>query len=117
MAVYDLHNKKKGAKASGWGNSSGSNGSNGPPDLDEVFRKQKKKLENIFGGNRGGGSGGGGSGGGGPGGGGSGRGSGGTSLNIPGGLLPILGLVALIAIGLFIYTAYYTVPSLSLIHI
>lgn len=111
MAVYDLHNKKKGAKASGWGNSSGSNGSNGPPDLDEVFRKQKKKLENIFGGNRGGGSGGGGSGGGGPGGGGSGRGSGGTNLNIPGGLLPILGLVALIAIGLFIYTAYYTVPS------
>lgn len=111
MSVHDLHNNKKGAQASGWGSgnaSNSSNSNNGPPDLDEVFRQQKKKLENMFGGNRGGG--GGGPGGSGPGGSGSG-GSGGTNMNVPGGFLPILVVAALIAIGLFIYTAYYTVPS------
>jgi len=113
MSVIDLHNKKKGAQASGWdsGNSSSSSNSNAPPDLDEIFRQQKKKFEKIFGGNRGGNSGsgsGGGPGGGGSSGAGSGGGSGGFNMA---GFLPILGVAALIAIGLFIYTAYYTVPS------
>jgi len=110
MSVTDLHNKKKGAQASGWGSGNSSN-SNGPPDLDEVFRQQKKKFENLFGNKRGGNSGGGtggGPGGGGTGGGASGGGSGGPNMA---GFLPILGVAALIAIGLFIYTAYYTVPS------
>lgn len=107
MAVIDLENIRKGAQANEWGPRDSSNSNDGPPDLDEIFREQKKKIENIFGGNRGGQ-------GGGKGGGNSGGGSGGPgggSVNLPGGFLPILGLIGLVAIGLFIYTAYYTVPS------
>lgn len=109
MAVIDLENIRKGAQANEWGSGNASNSSDGPPDLDEIFRDQKKKIENIFGGKRGG-SGGGNSGGGGGGQGGSG-GFGGGKLKLPGGMFPILGLIALIAVVLFVFTAYYTVPS------
>lgn len=122
MTVIKLKKGGTGAQANGWKPGNASNSPDGPPDLDEVFRQQKKKLENIFGGNRRGsrrGGSGGGSGGDGPGGGGSGAGgSGGNPGGGSGagsgalsGFLPVLGIGALIAIGLFIYTAYYTVPS------
>ncbi len=106
MAVIDLDNVRKDAQANEWGPGNSSNSPSGPPDLDEIIRDQKKKIENIFGGKRGGGGNGGGSGNSGGGSGGSGGG-----LSLPGGFLQVLGLLALVAIGLFIYTAYYTVPS------
>ena len=124
MAVIKFKKGVTDAQANDWKPGNASNSPNGPPDLDEVFRQQKKKLENIFGGNRrgsgggngagggfGGGSGGGSSGGGSSGGGNPGGGPGGAGSGIFSGLLPVLGIIALVAIGLFIYTAYYTVPS------
>ncbi len=108
MAVIDIKNNKNGAQGNnGWNPNGSSNPNGGPPDLDEIFRQQKEKFDNLFGGRKkgkGGGSGGGA--GGGPGGT-----PGGPAQGKLGGLIPILGLAALIAIALFIYTAYYTVPS------
>ena len=66
------------------------------PDLNDAIRQQKEKFQNMFGSKRGG-----------NGGGGSGSGGG----NLPRKFLPMLGLAALVALGMLIYTAYYTVPS------
>ena len=108
MAVIDLKNSQKGSQGNGWEPRDSAGANNGPPDLDEVLRQSKKKLQNIFGADRSGNRGGNGAGGGG---GNSGGGPGGGNLNLPGGILPILGVAALIAAALFVYTAYYTVPS------
>ena len=106
MAAIDRKNVNDGVKANGWQPSGAPGGGNGPPDLEELIRQQKKKVENIFGGNRGRKRGGGGNSGNG-----SGNGSGGSSPGRLGGLAPLLGLAVLFAIAAFIYTAYYTVPS------
>jgi len=106
MAVIDIKNGRNSSEGNGWEPGGSPKSNNGPPDLDEIFREQKEKLRNIFGGNpkpkRGSNGGGGGS---------SGGGSTGKIPNLPGGMLRILSIAALIAIVLFIYTAYYTVPS------
>ena len=107
MAVIDQRNANDGVKANGWQPGGAPGEGNGPPDLEEIIRQQKKKVENIFGGNRqrkrGGGGGNFGNG--------SGNGSGGSSPNRLGGLAPLLGLAAVLALVGLIYTAYYTVPS------
>lgn len=103
MAVIDIKNSKNGSSGDRWEPQSSPQANNGPPDIDEIIRQQKEKLGQLFGLNRGdrqGGNGGGG-----------GTGSGGGNANQPGGILPILGLAALVAVVLFVYTAYYTVPS------
>ena len=105
MAVIDIKKSKNGARGNAWELGDSPQANNGPPDLDEVIERQKKKLDDflsIFRGRKRGGNGdsGGGSGG---------RGSGGSGSN--GGILPTLGLAALVAAALFVYTAYYTVPS------
>ncbi|MBX2839668.1 MAG: FtsH protease activity modulator HflK [Gammaproteobacteria bacterium] len=107
MAVIDLKNTNDGAKANGWQPGGSPEGNNGPPDLEELFRQQKKNVENLFGGKRGRKK----SGGGGNSGNGSGNGSGGSSPKRVGGLGPLLGLAVLLGIVWLIYTAYYTVPS------
>jgi len=113
MAVIDLKNGKNAPKGSGWEHGGKPNSNNNPPDLDDVVREIKNKLGNVFGGTRGGKRRGNGAGGGGGGSssGGSGGASGGASPKRAGGMLPMLGIGALIAAILFIYTAYYTVPS------
>lgn len=100
MAVIDIKNSKNRPKGNGWEHPESPKGNNGPPDLDEIIREQKEKFQKMFGLNRGGKRGGGG-----------GSGSGGGNLNLPSGFLPILGIAALVAIILFVSTAYYTVPS------
>lgn len=99
MTVIDIKNNKNNPQGAGW-QPDAPKPNNGPPDLDDIIREQKEKLQNIFGLNRGKKRGGGG-----------GSGSGGSNMNLPGGFLPILGIGALIAIVLFVMTAYYTVPS------
>lgn len=98
MAVIDIKNSKNRPKGTGWEHPESPKGNNGPPDLDEIIREQKEKFQKMFGLNRGGKRGGG-------------SGSGGGNLNLPSGFLPILGIGALVAIILFVSTAYYTVPS------
>jgi membrane protease subunit HflK len=93
MAVIDITRKKNGPQGGGWQSPQGDNA----PDLNDVIREQSENLKNLFGFKRGGG-----------GGGGSGSGGG---QNFPKKFLPMLGLAALVALGLLIYTAYYTVPS------
>ena len=102
-----------------WGNR---NNSGGPPDLDEVFKNLKKKIDGLLGGgnNRGGSNGGnpfgggnddesGGSGGRNGGSWGSGGGSGkGAGLGLPGGFSPvILGIGAFILFALWIFSGFY----------
>ncbi len=70
-----------------------------PPDLDEVLRQAKDRIENLFGRRRGSGRGGNSDG---PGS--RSRGSGGA------GLVPILGIVV-VALGLWIFTGFYTVDQ------
>lgn len=98
MTVIDIKNNKNKPLGNGW-QPDAPKQNNGPPDLDDIIREQKEKLQNIFGLNQGKKRGGGGGG------------SGGSNINLPGGFLPILGIGALIAIVLFVFTAYYTVPS------
>ena len=107
MAVKDLNNANGSIKANGWQPGGSPEGGNGPPDLEELFRQQKKNVENIFGGKRGRKRGGGG----GNSGNGSGNGSGGSSPKRVGGLGPLIGLAVLLGIIWLIFTAYYTVPS------
>ncbi len=88
-----------------WGNR---NNSGGPPDLDEVFKNIKKKLDGLFGGGKSGGnnpfgernqSNGGGNGSGGT------WGSGG---GIPGGLSPkLIGIVAAVILALWVFSGFY----------
>lgn len=103
MAVIDIKNSKNNASGPGWQPTESPQANNGPPDIDEIIRQQKEKFGQLFGLGRGGDRGGNGGNGGGN--------SGGNNPNPAGGLLPIFGLAALVAAGLFIYTAYYTVPS------
>lgn len=115
MAVIDLNNGKNSSNGNGWDRGGSPRRNNNPPDLDDVVRDIKNKFGNILGNKRGGkrrGNGAGG--GGGQSGGGSGSGSGGANPNRAGGMLSILGIGALIAAVLFVYTAYYTVPSDSI---
>lgn len=103
MAVIDIKNSKNNSTGPGWQPTESPQANNGPPDIDEIIRQQKEKFGQLFGLGRGGDRGGNGGSGGGH--------SGGNNPNSAGGLLPILGLAALVAAGLFVYTAYYTVPS------
>ncbi len=78
-----------------------------PPDLDEVLRQAKDRLDNLFGRRRGGGRGGGdgdGNGNGPRSGGFRSRGSGGA------GLVPILGILV-VALGFWVFTGFYTVDQ------
>ena len=71
-----------------------------PPDLDEVLRQARERIENLFGRRRGGGKGGGDS-----------DGNGARSGDSGGGgLVPILG-VLVIALGFWIFTGFYTVDQ------
>ncbi len=105
MKVIDIKNGKNEPKGNGWQPNDSPKPNNGPPDIDEIIRELKEKFQNGFGRKRGGNRAGGGSGSGG------GTGSGGNKLRLPSGFLPMLGIVALVAVVLFVYTAYYTVPS------
>ena len=96
MAVIDITKKTKGSQGNGWQRSDSGQANNALPDLNDAIRQQKEKFQNMFGSKRGG-----------NGGGGSGSGGG----NLPRKFLPMLGLAALVALGMLIYTAYYTVPS------
>ena len=103
MAVIDIKNSKNNASGPGWQPTESPQANNSPPDIDEIIRQQKEKFGQLLGLGRGDNRGGNGGNGGGN--------SGGNNPNSAGGLLPVLGLAALVAAGLFIYTAYYTVPS------
>jgi len=97
MAVIDITKGTKGPKENGWQQIPRTN--NTSPDLNEALQQQKDNLKELFGLKRGGDGGGGNSG------------SGGGNLIPPKKLYSMLGLAALVALGLLIYTAYYTVPS------
>lgn len=89
-----------------WGNR---NNSGGPPDLDEVFKNIKKKIDRLLGGSKGGGnnpfgernqSNGGGNG--------SGGGNWGSAGGLPNGLSPkLIGIVAAVILGLWIFSGFY----------
>ncbi|MGB5708778.1 MAG: FtsH protease activity modulator HflK [Arenicellales bacterium] len=87
-----------------WGQNDGQNGNgrkggggrDGPPDIDEVLRDAKKRIDSLFGGRRGGGSGGGGSGR-------ERRGDGPSSTAI--------GLLVVIGLGVWIFSGFYTVDQ------
>ncbi|MDA8014646.1 MAG: FtsH protease activity modulator HflK [Gammaproteobacteria bacterium] len=69
---------------------------NAPPDLDEIFRELKNRVEALLGGRRGGG----------------GRGDDGgdgRGLGLPGG--GMLGLIALVVVGLWLFSGVYTVDQ------
>lgn len=72
-------------------------GRNGPPDIDEVLRDAKNRIDSLFGGRRGGSSGGGGSGG-------RGRGSDGPSSSM-------IGLLLLVVVGVWVFSGFYTVDQ------
>lgn len=97
MAVIDITKRTKGPQGNGWQQSDSGQTNDALPDLNDAIRQQKEKFQNMFGSKRGGNGGGGGSG------------SGGGKL--PRKFLPMLGLAALVAFGMLIFTAYYTVPS------
>ncbi len=88
-----------------WGNR---NNSGGPPDLDEVFKNIKKKLDGLFGGGKGSGnnpfgernqSNGGGNGSGG---------NWGSSGGVPGGFSPkLVGIVAAVILALWVFSGFY----------
>ena len=90
-----------------WGNR---NNSGGPPDLDEVFKNLKKKIDGLLGGGKGGGnspfgdnnsSNGGGQNG-------SGNNWGGGGSAIPGGLSPkLMGLIGFVILALWIFSGFY----------
>ena len=68
---------------------------NAPPDLDEIFRELKNRVEALLGGRRGGG--------------GNGRGGDGRGLGLPGG--GMLGLIGLVVVGLWLFSGVYTVDQ------
>lgn len=74
----------------------GSGGREGPPDIDEVLRDAKNRIDSLFGGRRGGGSGGGGRG--------SKSGSGGPSSKM-------VGLLLLVVAGVYVSSGFYTVDE------
>ena len=74
-----------------WGGRGGGNNNDGPPDLDEAFRKLQEKLNGIFGG---GGSGSGG-----------GKSSGGTSLG------PLFAIAIIIAAVFYLGAGFYQVDA------
>ncbi len=80
----------------------------GPPDIDEIIREAKRRLDSLFGGGGGGGrranGGGGGDGRGGDGGGGGER-----QINIPGGGMIVLAVV--VGIGFWLFSGVYTVDQ------
>ena len=85
-----------------WGRNNGGDngnrrgGNEGPPDLDEMFRDAKNRIDSLFGGRRGGGSGGG---------------QGGRSGG-GGGLSPtMLGILVLVGIGAWAFSGFYTVQQ------
>lgn len=88
-----------------WGQNNGENGNgrkggggrDGPPDIDEVLRDAKNRIDSLFGGRRGGG------GGGGSGSGGGRRGDGPSSTTI--------GVLLLIGLGVWIFSGFYTVDQ------
>lgn len=71
-----------------WGGRGGNNKNDGPPDLDEAFRKLQDKLNGMFGGNKGGG-----------------RSSGGGSV------FPLIGIGAFIALVLYLGAGFYQVDA------
>ncbi len=81
-----------------WGQNNGSNNGDrrgskdGPPDIDEIFKDAKNKIDSMFGG-RGGGSG-------------SGRGT-----QSPGPSGKMVGLLALVGIGVWLFSGFYTVDQ------
>ena len=81
------------------GSDNGSGGREGPPDIDEVLRDAKNRIDSIFGGRRGGSGGSGGSGGGSSRGTGSGMSSG------------MIGLLVLVAAGVWVFSGFYTVDQ------
>ncbi len=68
----------------------------GPPDLEEIFREVKTRLESLFGGGRGSSNGGG-------------SGNSGGRINLPGGGLA--GIVLLVGFGLWLFSGVYTVDQ------
>ncbi len=70
-------------------------GRDGPPDLDDIFREAKNRLDSLFGGRRGGN--------------GDGRGGGGRDFNLPGG--GVIGIGLLVALGVWLFSGVYTVDQ------
>lgn len=66
-----------------------------PPDIDEIFREVKKRLDALFGGGRGGRSGK--------------NGGDGKQINVPGG--GMIGLGVIVALGLWLFSGIYTVDQ------
>ena len=85
-----------------WGRNNGGDdgnrrgGNDGPPDLDEMFRDAKNRIDSLFGGRRGGGSGGGQ----------GGRGAGGSGFSPT-----MLGVLLLVGIGAWAFSGFYTVQQ------
>ena len=86
---------------SGGGNGRRRGGGDSPPDLDEMFRDAKRRIDSLFGGRRGGGSGGGGSGGG----------RGGRSGFRETISSTMVGILVLVGLGVWGFSGFYTVQQ------